>query len=946
MPKMVIITVAVGAGAVAAIDHIQTKNLNLLFEGILREQLSRQATEDRIRFDNYVETYQEAARLISSRKMFHDHLNDPKIFNGSPGSVVFYRDVPDWLPGAGLLRHLVCIQSAIVLDGKKRVREVYHDGPGRPPDTLLPPSARLLASSADQSAMVTIEGRPYVLTSRTIEGPGGRPLATLMIASELNEDFLTATQGGASEERLVAVMAGDSPRIVASTRPDILPPGARLEELQKDFLVTGKSFFDSGASELVMQFASFVPRSQFRDLHGAIISAEKKQRIAMAALLITIFLGVVFHITRSVQKLTERVVTISRDELGLERRTVPRGDQLHVLMSIFNQFTSEVVEARERLRAQAEQALRASEAKYQLLHESMRDAFASVDMSGNIIDFNNAYQEMLGYSGEELKKLTYIDLTPEKWHEFEARIVREEILPMGHSDVYEKEYVRKDGTVFPVELRTFLLKDDSGNNTGMWAIVRDITERKAFLKRLEESELKFRAIFDHAHDGILVADAETSLFFMVNAKACDMLGYGHEELMRLGVKDIHPVDALPIIGQKFGEIVGGRTTMTENIPVLRKDGSIFYADISAAPVTFQERLYAIGVFRNITDRKLAEDELRQAEQRYRSILRTAMDGFWRTDSMGRVLEVNDAYCRMSGYSREELLQMSIPDLEAVEKPEETANHIKNIIEHGYDRFESRHRRKDGTIFDIEVSTQYSHEQGGMFIAFIQDITERKRALDAIRVSLREKDILLREVHHRVKNNLQIISSLLSLQADKISDPESRVLFKDSRDRVKSIALVHEKLYRTADVAHVDLRDYVQSLTMYLFHSYGAPSRGISPHIDIGDVSLGIDLAEPCGLIINELVSNSLKYAFLDDGGTISVTVTQEKKDIVRLVVADSGRGLPPGFDIRTVETLGLRLVRSLVGQIRGSLTVSGGPGTAFVILMPLDHGSGEGRADG
>ncbi|MDH4164485.1 MAG: PAS domain S-box protein [Nitrospirota bacterium] len=1413
MPKMLLLTVAVGALAMAVIDHQQTTTLDALFGDVLREQLGRQADEDRVRFDNYVETYHEAAKLMVSRKAFHDHVRGSRSFSSGRKGIVMHRDLPAWLPDAGILRHLVRIQIAVLLDGNNRVREIYHDGPGDIPAELRSPSFRLLAISAKQSAMVTLDNRPFVLTSWAVKSPAGRPLATLLIANELNEDFLAATRGGAAEERLVAVLAGEQPRVIASTRPDILPQGAMLDALRKDFLVIGKSFFDSGASELMMQFASFVPRSQFKEVHGKIVSAERKQRIAVAMLLIAASLVVVYFITRAVQQLAGRVVAISRDELGLEHGEVPRGDQLFILQTLFQRFTDEVIAGREQLRQQAAQSLKASEAKYQLLHESMRDAFVSVDMEGRMVDFNRAYQEMLGYRREELLPLTCKDITPGKWHAFEERIISEEVVPYGHSKVYEKEYRRKDGAVFPVEMRAFLLKDETGSNLGMWAIVRDITERKKAERELEiknnaieasingiaissiegkityanqayiamlgysdasevlgrdikdfsadaeriaeirnslggrdgwvgentgrkkdgslvprlmsasimrdetgtpisvlgsfvdiseriraeeelrrardfsesliraanaivvvlnsrgevmrfneaaeritgyrkedlagrnwfetlaprerypevweefaklkerhvaidtftnpvltkqgeerfiswqnstlgtgddlvivsfgiditerkraedalrDAEVRYRQLFERSPNGIVLIDFETGRAVEANDVACRQLGYTPEEFAGITISDYEVIEKPEETAQrlekikreggddfdtlhrtKSGEIrnvhvtvrtieIGGRRFaysiyqditdrmqaeqryqhilqtaidgfwLTDAMGRLldvneaycrmsgysreeilrmhisdieagerpeetgkhiakvvsqgydrftsrhrRKDGTIMDVEISVQFSKDRGGMF-IAFLQDITERKRAADALRdaearyrqlfeqspngvllvdfetgkaleanevaarqlgytpeefsgltisdyeviekpeetarrlekiqreggddfdtlhrtksgeirnvhvsvkalelggrtlaytifqdvtdrmQAEQRYRRIMQTAIDGFWATDLSGRVVDVNDAFCRMTGYSRDELLQMSIPDVEAVENPEETARHIETVIAQGHDRFETKHRRKDGTIYDVEINVQTTRDEGGRFIAFVQDITKRKRDADAISASLREKETLLREIHHRVKNNLQIISSLLYFQSKKVADPSGLAALREGQDRLKSMILVHEKLYRSQDLARVDFGDYVRSLTDQMLQSYGTVRNRVAVSVQAGDVRLSIEIALPLGMIINELLTNVLKYAF--PGGQSGAAFIRVAEDHRRLTVEvrDQGAGLPPGTDVDNPSTFGLQLVRNLARQLGGTISFERSGGTIVTIDIPLD----------
>jgi two-component sensor histidine kinase len=197
-------------------------------------------------------------------------------------------------------------------------------------------------------------------------------------------------------------------------------------------------------------------------------------------------------------------------------------------------------------------------------------------------------------------------------------------------------------------------------------------------------------------------------------------------------------------------------------------------------------------------------------------------------------------------------------------------------------------------------------------------------------------VLLKEIHHRVKNNLQVISSLLALQAGASPDPKTRSLLAESRDRVRSMALIHEKLYQTADERGISFAGYVRDLATHLRRSYAGNSETVVMGIDMEEVSLNIDLSVPCGLIINELLSNSLKYAFPDGRrGTIGVTLRHTEPATVVLTISDDGVGIPKELDFRNPSTLGLRIVNILVEQIKGTLELNPVQGTSFTVTFPL-----------
>jgi len=247
-------------------------------------------------------------------------------------------------------------------------------------------------------------------------------------------------------------------------------------------------------------------------------------------------------------------------------------------------------------------------------------------------------------------------------------------------------------------------------------------------------------------------------------------------------------------------------------------------------------------------------------------------------------------------------------------------------------------RRNGEKFPALLNMYPLRDEAGKVKAAVSvciDITILKRAEAQIRASLLEKENLLREIHHRVKNNMQVVSALLILQSKKTKDRKILEMFRDSEHRIKTMALIHEKLYQSRSFGNIDLAEYLTRLVQYLFRSYEERSAGVELQMDVKDISLDIDTALPASLIINELVSNSLKYAFPDGrGGMIRIRVKKDETGFL-MEIGDDGTGLPPGFDPERTETLGLRLVHGLVvNQLGGSIETGKGKGTSFIIRFP------------
>jgi two-component sensor histidine kinase len=238
-----------------------------------------------------------------------------------------------------------------------------------------------------------------------------------------------------------------------------------------------------------------------------------------------------------------------------------------------------------------------------------------------------------------------------------------------------------------------------------------------------------------------------------------------------------------------------------------------------------------------------------------------------------------------------------------------------------------------TLTTLANQAAIAIENARLYEVAQQEITDRKRAEEQIKASLKEKEVLLKEIHHRVKNNLQVISSLLYLQSQNIVDKRALRMFQDSQNRVRSMALVHERLYQSKDLARIDFAEYARNLASYIFRSYGVNSDLIKPEIHVDDIALGIDAAVPCGLILNELVSNSLKHAFPNGKkGQIRVGLSADN-DKFTLMVSDNGVGFPKDLDFRNTESLGLQLVNTLVAQLEGTIELDRSMGTAFEITF-------------
>lgn len=321
----------------------------------------------------------------------------------------------------------------------------------------------------------------------------------------------------------------------------------------------------------------------------------------------------------------------------------------------------------------------------------------------------------------------------------------------------------------------------------------------------------------------------------------------------------------------------------------------------------------------------------EREETYRQIFENANDAIYlfeldESGLPGRILEVNQLACSRLGYTREEYLQMDPAQLDAPETDVDIPASMDRLREQRHETIELIHRAKDGTRIPVEVSSHLFHVHGKtLHLSIVRDIRERKRAEEEIRSSLREKEILLQEIHHRVKNNLQLVSSILNLQRDQLGNPQTTEL----QTRVRAMALVHELLYGMRELAAIPFEDYIASLVDELKEVYDDGRTQV--RLELDSLSLPMKTAIPLGLLLNEVVSNAFKHAHPPgEPGTLEVHLSRTDRPV--LMIRDDGRGLPE--EPTTGASLGMVLIDELTSQLGAEVDVSREGGTSYTITIP------------
>jgi PAS domain S-box-containing protein len=525
-------------------------------------------------------------------------------------------------------------------------------------------------------------------------------------------------------------------------------------------------------------------------------------------------------------------------------------------------------------------------------------------------------------------------------------------------------------------------------------VARDVTERKRAIEALRKSEEAHRRLFETMPQGVVYQNT-TGAIVSANHAAEVVLGLSldqmqgrtsldprwramHEDGSDFSGED-HPAMVALRTGQPVsGVIMGVYNPREEQTRWIKIDAVPLFKP--GEPVPYQ----VYTTFDDITERRQFEEILRLNEQRMNSLLELSLKAGELSEEEIVQVAIEEAE-RLTG-SRIAYLHFVHPDEQSIQLvawseatmqvcTAEPANHYplheagiwadcvrqrEPVIHNDYQNAADKKGYPEGhvhlvrhtsvPVFDQDQvalilgvgnkATDYDEADVRQLLLIgsqVMRILRRKRTQEKLQTSLREKTVLLQEVHHRVKNNLQVISSLLDMQAMTIQDPQTLQVLQDSHNRVRAMAIVHDRLYQAADLARIDAREYLESVAGYLYGIYAGRTAPAMLRFEIQDILLDIDQAIPCGLIVNELVSNALKYAFPPGHGPDNevLVALHRRNGHLLLQVQDNGIGLPVGLEIENATSLGLRLVSILTQQLQGRLKIQHGTGTAFHITFPV-----------
>jgi PAS domain S-box-containing protein len=449
----------------------------------------------------------------------------------------------------------------------------------------------------------------------------------------------------------------------------------------------------------------------------------------------------------------------------------------------------------------------------------------------------------------------------------------------------------------------------------------------------------FRLAIEASPVGMLMVN-RVGTIVLVNAQIERIFRYTREELVGQSIEVLVPErfrGRHPGFRSGFFAAPGARAMGAgRDLYGLRKDGSEVPIEIGLNPLPTPEGDYVLSSVLDITERKSADHDRTR-------FFELSVDMVCIANAQGRFLRSNPAFSAVLGYSSQELLDRPLLDLVHPDDREATLAELDALAAGARSsEFTNRYRCSDGSYRWLQWRT--ASEVDGTLHAVARDVTRDRELVEELRhrqaalsASVKERDVLLQEVHHRVKNNLQVIMSLINMQVRQLGDTHSRVALAECQHRIAVIALIHEKLYQSSDRVSVPFSGYARNLADNIVNATGGTAGRVSLQVEADELSLGIDRAIPCGLILNELITNALRHAFPGDrAGTILLELRRQDAGRVSLAVRDDGVGIPAAVEPERSTSLGMQLVATLVAQLDGELQIARDRGTAVRVTFPLE----------
>ena len=576
---------------------------------------------------------------------------------------------------------------------------------------------------------------------------------------------------------------------------------------------------------------------------------------------------------------------------------------------------------------------------YRRIFTNSYDCIAILNSEGEYLEQNAAHQKLFGLTDFDIMGESPSVIFGEERFKKIIDKLKEKGAYTGEVDVADK-----NGEMLTSALTAFALRKNSAEPINYVYILRSTAKEQHVDGELKKSEHKYRLLIEKSLQAIIIIQDFKIVY--TNKSFSRISGYSIEELLSFTPNEtvnlVHPDDQKMIWGNLRKRMDGLDIPPHYQFKGISKDGNAKILDLYASDTEFEGKPAIQGFILDITDQVEAQNSINKRTNFIETILNNLPLGIAVNEiNSGKSTFLNKEFQEISGWTKKEIPNLRKLFKKALNNPGQGKN-ISNKI-----RSDIKEKKPENLFWDsIELESKTGDKKylsaktiplydQNLIILTVQDITERITADKQIQHSLKEKEILLREVHHRVKNNLQTISSLLDLQAESIKDSAALEAFRSSQSRIRSMALIHERLYKSENLSRIKAQEYIKNLIDYLEATYDSQAGNIKLKTNVQNILLNLDTAIPCGLIINELVSNSMKYAFPgEQAGTIEVSLLVSSADSISLSVKDDGIGIPADITVENSPSLGLQLVYLLAKQINGTLITERKNGTKVELLFP------------
>ncbi|MEA3288474.1 MAG: PAS domain S-box protein [Candidatus Marinimicrobia bacterium] len=591
-----------------------------------------------------------------------------------------------------------------------------------------------------------------------------------------------------------------------------------------------------------------------------------------------------------------------------------------------------------------------SELRYRGLVENSPTGIIRIDVEGNILEVNTVMVNSLGSPSREAT-MAFNIFTFKPLQDAGIAQKFQECIRENKAVKFTSEYTSAWEKTIYFQVVIHPIYNAEQQIIGAQANMEDISgtyQAELATRALERTQLEERNIFLAGPIMIIKWDmiADKALHH-ISDNVENILGYTVDEMLSgavLFVDIMHPEDAERCRktaqqaldqGLESFETAAYRIRCKDGHYIWVNDHSTIIRDENGEPKNIS------GVVYDISHIIQAEERIKLTEQTYQELFNAISEAVFIHDpDTSEILDVNETMLRMYGYKRDEVIGTDVQKFSAASVVTSGIGDLfKLAISEGHKTFEWEAIHKSGKKFWVEVTLRPAVIHGkDRMLANVRNISGRKEILTKLEKSLQEKDLLLREVHHRVKNNMQVINSLLNLQAEYTQDEHLFEIFGETQNRIRTMALIHERLFKSKSMDAVDFDQYIESLIYELINFYTIDQQRIRFHQDIDQIKLNINKAIPCGLIVNELITNVLKYAFPDNGeGDIWVSVKAIGHSAAEIIVRDNGVGLNPSLDFETTQTMGLRITRILTEQLEGKMEIDRTNGTSFKLRFNLQN---------